>query len=252
MSEFIKNLSSNPAFIVSLSVFILAWLTFRFSISAIRKSLLSGLREEIDLIGRWIGNSYDENSNSKKWYNPLYMVIGLNRSFGLQAFFSNAYLSLLGKNLLISLTTLNQGIGRFNQHLQRYLDFVSNHSLSIKAYNIAKADLKNVKISQNDIYCKIQESKQKNSPYSKEIAEFLEYVYTLNKALHVDGIGTYGYYSDPNGKQFPTPYQSFILADKALVSEESKRYFSWENRAWLFADFAVLAIIVFSIWLISL
>lgn len=248
----IEKFKDSPELFVSLAAFILVWITFRVSFGIIKKSILATIREELDLLGRWLGNAYDDNSNNKWWYDPLHMVVGLNRATSIQNYLSNVYISLLSRDLLVALTGLNQGLARFNQHLERQISFVTNNKLTIDAYNAVINDLKNISLSQNDIYCKIQNGKQSEAPYPKDVAYFLEYIYKLNKLLHTDGIGGKGYYDDAqNGKRFPTPHQSYLLAEKALKKEEAKEYLSLKNWLWLFADGFVIAIILFTLSLLT-
>ena len=167
------------------------------------------------------------------------MVINIRRSEAIQSFFSSPYIILFSKDLLRTLNSLNQGIKRIEHHLDRYINIItSSWKDSYDAYKFIYKDLVDKNVTANDIDCKIQKWEKDDSKEIAEKAQYLKLVHTLNKDLHVDGIGgeesdyTIGKDIYGESRKLYNAHESWVLAIKFLKREKEEKYLRFSEGNW--------------------
>jgi hypothetical protein len=234
---------------------IVVWIIFKISIFYAKKSLFLGIREDLEIAGEWFMHSYDENSENKKWYSPFFMVMSLRKLEVISSFFSSPYILFFGKDFLRNLTFLNQGIERLNRHIDRQVSLVNSQwEICFDARKLIEGDLLNEKITAKDIYCKIEDWEKNGSQKNVKIAKYLRLIHSLNKSLHIDGIGKeksdYKKGKNIYGeiKFFYNGHESWKLAVSSFKKECEKKYFKPSTKDWqgVISDYSLLLFLLFS------
>jgi len=224
------------------------WLIFRLSQFNTRNSLLKSLKFELKIIGRWLSGSYTNDSTNREWYYPLHMVIGLRKSIVTPSILASDKTLLFSDELIENLGFLNAGIERFQQHLERYLSFITaNPLLTARACKELDEIGFDLGVEEKFIKSLVEQGLSGKGVLSKRVSVFIDRVYGLNKELHFDGIANDSYYPDKvNGRKFPKPHMSYILALKSCENEERKPL-CFFPKFYIFVDVAMLLFLGFAL-----
>ena len=113
--------------VLALLALLLAWLLYRLDRWSQRSGVLRGLRVELDMHGRWVGNPYSETDRGS-WPDPDYLVFKLVTVATDDAIARGPSL-FLNPDLSAALINYRQVIGHFNQLIDKQMAFQANADL---------------------------------------------------------------------------------------------------------------------------
>lgn len=177
----------------------IAWATFwngwkerRDDVLSRRRNQLKEVLRELDIISNWASSKYDSSAHSDEWYNPYFHVRPFP-SDKIKDFNWREDTSLFGEEIFDKLNPLERAIDRFLDLLMQHNGYSNSLDSSFMNRIVHKISEEKRRTCRDAVDpLKIQ---GENKLTSDEII-CVKRFYELNKAIHVQGIGTE---KDPDG-----------------------------------------------------
>lgn len=163
------------------------WFIYRQNIIDEKNKILNSLDAVLDYSGQWFNASYPKERNNPGWFNPGYSVYKVDVSI-LNNIVNN---NTVSKEISKLLAYFVQLVARFNQRVDLFNQFIYSNEFLLK--EATKFHKKNCFCDKNYDECKkvIESLNEKDENFKF----YVKRIYSLQKSIHVDGIGTQEYYS---------------------------------------------------------
>lgn len=189
---------------------IIAWVVYRKSIVAKRKSYLIALGELLEIVGLWFGSSYPLDMENEGWKNPDYTVHKVDVGIVNAILNDGGY--IFGEAIIKKLVQFVELVARFNQFIDAHTSFVISH------------------------YGELNEAGDNI---------FKKKVYALMKNIHVIGIGSQTYHDNPTDYPFLNKCFSELKIDIEKEKNKNVNLLYWNN--FFVLDFLFILIPIFYI-----
>lgn len=211
-------------FLAAFSVF-LVWVLYRVQQFDERKRVINSLKALIDYCGEWFGTCYNENSVNPAWYDSSKSVYPVDIIQVPNLMSSN----LLSPQLTKQLSYFIELVRRFNYRIEVFNNFVySDPAVFRKSINF----IQNLNEKEKSDYLNISDLVKKQD---EDLRAYLDYVYFLQKVIHVHGIGDNTSYNE----KFPKLHKCFNEI-KSEVENEIKIKNNLFRGRWYFFLFDIL------------
>lgn len=210
---------------------LVAWIVYRLNIIDEKNKILNSLEAVLDYSGQWFNASYPKGENNPGWFHPGKSVYKVDISILNNVVNNNA----VSKELSKLLSYFVQLVSRFNHRVDLFNQFIHSDGYLLKeATNFYK---KNCFCDKNYDECKKIVEGLKNEE-NENLKFYIERIYSLQKSIHTDGIGTQDYFL----LDFPQLSLCFRLLRNQLIKEKRNRVYFFYSKKYLFCDIIFIII----------
>ena len=197
---------------------------------------LKEILSELEIMGNWASSEYGESAHSDVWYDPYFHVNPFQYE-NIKNFNYREETAIFGEKIFTKLQPLEKAINKFFNLLYQHREFYQSCDATFLNRIVHKISEEKRRTEQDRVNpLTIQGSNQ----LTPEEIVCVKRFYELNKAIHVQGIGTK---RDPESLH-STFNEVFTFVRETLKKLKPKVYFIWAGH--------VLAVILFIIGIIFL
>ncbi|NCU42060.1 MAG: hypothetical protein EOM19_05085 [Candidatus Moranbacteria bacterium] len=161
-----------------------AWIIYRWSMIDEKNKILNSLEAILNYSGQWFSTSYPKGEDNSGWFHPGKSVYKVDISLVNDIINNNT----VSKDLSKLLAYFVQLVARFNHRIDLFNQFIYSDG-----YSLGEA----TKFYKDNCFCDKDYSDCKKILKGLEndkLKFYIERLYSLQKSIHTDGIGTQDYF----------------------------------------------------------